>query len=1023
MLTPLFSWQMHKVCDDKDATVFVVDLLTLAPLVSGKEGSKSLTEYFSVASFAASLMLKALIDSYKKAALVHLAASQAADSMAFLAVHAPVPATSYVHHPLARISMLLSSQDKAERVCWEIKCAKDILKSALENKVMPRDKGEDQSVSVHSYNHAAPVQDRLDALCELLQMCSGYGPAGESWKQMCPSRSKKCSKGQPFYSLVDMLCSAPLAHARMHKLLFERTWCQPFMDNFSSVLLQLEGKQSSLSSTKELGLNMQQGKFGNGTSMFNSYADAETTRVFLDPLVHAHDGEWTQLGRISEAAQNIEAKMRGAEMSGGINGSMFFSMAAVEKNLELKIPAPVYPEMRRKNIVSLAPPQPQLDRQASKPALMQTPEKQVEPDKWEKCGQKSSTGMSFADMVRKRQDADKLAESVNTSVGRSAICNASKGTWSWEHKPVVQVDEKMASPSKPTAWSRPHKLTLGAATAQHSEPEPTKKPPDNQSKGAWFDKCCSAPGKETIVLAEAKGRIGDAPCSAAHAAQAATGIHFAETYNASHVSHTYSPALPRPVQPQRGTRQSEPEAPPAQPCYNTTVPSPVDRGGQQHRVRYNPLRPQHASCANGDQGRRATAKRLHGEIETFLKHVEPTEASRRHRDQIVDEVKRAVNASWPDACVQVYGSYSTNLFLSHSDVDLLVLNASASENKSPLQIVSERVRGMTWCRYIKSIENAAVPVVKLTADVSLLSSAKVASLDLSSPSPGASRSPVKIEHLNIEDEEEQRACIAVDVTFDCHTGQAPIGLRDFVCAQLKRFPIIRPLVLVLKHFLFKQSLNDVYKGGLSSNSLVLLLIFYFNIPEVSAAHEAGLDPASDACIDQECWYGEWMMRVMQWLSEFPFSDVGIVVEPMSFVPLSDFGYGMLMTGECDPALTDVESSGKAGASREANLLYIQDPFNFHNIAAGSFEWYLVRRSVQGAYRILCNHDEPSPHLRIFGGVAQRPSPLASIFDRSNVASSVEAVLKEHAARLSSRSTPLEPLLKEHAAKRLALQTC
>lgn len=114
---------------------------------------------------------------------------------------------------------------------------------------------------------------------------------------------------------------------------------------------------------------------------------------------------------------------------------------------------------------------------------------------------------------------------------------------------------------------------------------------------------------------------------------------------------------------------------------------------------------------------------------------------------------------------------------------------------------------------------------------------------------------------------------------------------------------------------------------------------------------------------------------------------------------------------------------KTDTSREVNVLYIQDPFNFHNIAAGSFEWYLVRRSVQGAYRILCNHDEPSPHLRIFGGVAQRPSPLASIFDRSNVASSVEAVVKEQAARLSSRSTPLEPLFKEHASKRLALHTC
>ena len=106
---------------------------------------------------------------------------------------------------------------------------------------------------------------------------------------------------------------------------------------------------------------------------------------------------------------------------------------------------------------------------------------------------------------------------------------------------------------------------------------------------------------------------------------------------------------------------------------------------------------------------------------------------------------------------------------------------------------------------------------------------------------------------------------------------------------------------------------------MSSHSVVLLLIFYFSIPEVAAAHEAGLDRESPGYIDQGCWYGEWLMRLMQWLSEFPFSDVGIAVEPMSYVPLTDYGYGMLIMGECDPGLPDVTG--------ESNVLHIEDPFN------------------------------------------------------------------------------------------------
>jgi len=945
--------QWHAVQDDQRAAEFVLDLLTLAPLVSGKESTRPLhssCQYFSIASFAASVLLKALVDSYKAAAARHRAASLAgSDPLTYFAAHAPVARVSDDDEPIARIALLLSHKGQGERVGWEIKCAKAMLRSAQELVEAPSARGQEyQRASLYSYKPMSPLIDRHDGLWELL-----HGHVGDSWRQQLRSTRPSHSKEQPMFHLViDMLSSAPLAHARVHRALFKRAWSPSSVHSVREVLLELLGKRGSLGSNRELGLSMHDGKFGNGRSIFSTYADLEVNRAH-DPLVQGHDDEWTQMRRIDEAQRDIEAKVGGMqapfeEMSGGINGSMFFSMAAVEKKLELKIPPPVYPEMRKK----AQPPAPA--KVAPKEEVKSPPEPTVVAESAPTRVEKPAWGksaLSFADILRKGSE--------------------SSGAHS-------EVDDKRAS-QQASKWPRPH--DADSAGGVDSEVLPANRPKQTQP----------SPSLSPWGQRKAWGVQGQT-CSAAQAAQAATGVLFAQP--CQEIAPHQPPAWPSAAHAASSAASSHgparaPENKEEMTSNNKT--SARDETASK-RLRYNPLRPQHAPLAQATDTRRATARRLHVEMLEFLREVEPTQCSRRHRDEIVEQVKAAVAASCPDASVEVYGSYATDLFLAHSDVDLLVMHAQPSKSKSPLQVVSEHLRGMTWCRYIKTIETILVPVVKVTADVSLLDSARSVAEDK------------QIQHADTKDE-EQRACIAVDVTFDCNIGDAPLRLRDFVCEQLKRFPIIRPLVLVLKHLLFKQGLNDYYKGGLSSHSVVLLLIFYFSIPEVAAAHEAGLDKESDGYIDEGCWYGEWLMRLMQWLSEFPFSDVGIAVEPMSYVPLTDYGYGMLIKGECDPDLPDVDTSGKGGGRGvEGNVLHIEDPFNKDpvdptkpsNIAQGCFEWYLVRRCLQGSFRILSNHKEPAPHMRIFGGVAESPSPLASILDRTQVTSSVAALLKEQA---------------------------
>ncbi|MFN7124084.1 MAG: hypothetical protein ACK4NM_18815, partial [Hydrogenophaga sp.] len=63
--------------------------------------------------------------------------------------------------------------------------------------------------------------------------------------------------------------------------------------------------------------------------------------------------------------------------------------------------------------------------------------------------------------------------------------------------------------------------------------------------------------------------------------------------------------------------------------------------------------------------------------------------------------------------------------------------------------------------------------------------------------------------------------VAVDISFD-----VPGGLRtaEMVKDYMRRFPMIKPLALVLKYFLAQRDLNETYTGGVGSFMLTMMLV-------------------------------------------------------------------------------------------------------------------------------------------------------------------------------------------------------
>lgn len=77
--------------------------------------------------------------------------------------------------------------------------------------------------------------------------------------------------------------------------------------------------------------------------------------------------------------------------------------------------------------------------------------------------------------------------------------------------------------------------------------------------------------------------------------------------------------------------------------------------------------------------------------------------------------------------------------------------------------------------------------------------------------------------VKLTDRETQ---VKVDISFNMQSGvQSAELIKDFKC----QYPVLAKLVLVLKQFLLQRDLNEVFTGGISSYSLILMCISFLQL--------------------------------------------------------------------------------------------------------------------------------------------------------------------------------------------------
>uniref|UniRef100_A0A3B3QSG7 Terminal nucleotidyltransferase 4A n=1 Tax=Paramormyrops kingsleyae TaxID=1676925 RepID=A0A3B3QSG7_9TELE len=183
---------------------------------------------------------------------------------------------------------------------------------------------------------------------------------------------------------------------------------------------------------------------------------------------------------------------------------------------------------------------------------------------------------------------------------------------------------------------------------------------------------------------------------------------------------------------------------------------------------------------------------LHEEIVDFYHFMSPRPEEAAMRKEVVGRIEAVIKELWPTADVQIFGSFSTGLYLPTSDIDLVVFG---TWERPPLQQLEQalRRRNVAVPYSIKVLDKATVPIIKLT---------------------------------------DQETEVKVDISFNVETGvKAAWFIKDYV----KRYTVLPYLIFVLKQFLLQRDLNEVFTGGISSYSLILMVISFLQLhPRIDA---------------------------------------------------------------------------------------------------------------------------------------------------------------------------------------------
>ncbi|KAF1770630.1 hypothetical protein GCK72_002450 [Caenorhabditis remanei] len=238
-----------------------------------------------------------------------------------------------------------------------------------------------------------------------------------------------------------------------------------------------------------------------------------------------------------------------------------------------------------------------------------------------------------------------------------------------------------------------------------------------------------------------------------------------------------------------------------------------------------------------------TVQGLHEEIVDMYHWIKPNEIESRLRTKVYEKVRDSVLQRWKHKAIKIsmFGSLRTNLFLPTSDIDVLVECEDWVGSSSDW--LAETARGLEMDNIAESVMvygGAYVPIVKMV---------------------------------------DRDTRLSIDISFNTVQG---VRAASYIAKVKEEFPLIEPLVLLLKQFLHYRNLNQTFTGGLSSYGLVLLLVNFFQLYALNMRHRTIYDRGVNL--------GHLLLRFLELYSlEFNYEEMGISPGQCCYIPKSAAG--------------------------------------------------------------------------------------------------------------------------------------
>lgn len=297
---------------------------------------------------------------------------------------------------------------------------------------------------------------------------------------------------------------------------------------------------------------------------------------------------------------------------------------------------------------------------------------------------------------------------------------------------------------------------------------------------------------------------------------------------------------------------------------------------------------------------------LHEEICDFYEYMKPLPSEIQMRGEVILRTMSIILNRWPQAKVHIFGSFCTTLFLPTGDIDLVV---HGQWNTTPLFSLEEdlRINDVALEDSILVLDKTVVPIIKF------------------------------IDKLTE---------VRVDISFNQESG---IKSARMIQQFIQEYPFLPKLVFVLKQFLYERSLHEVYYGGISSYSLILLLVSFLQLHPRRGATEAN-------------------------------PNLGVLLIEFFELYGRNFNYMKTAISVLDNGRYFPKEELVKNASGKNSLLYVVDPSNpTENAAGGCFGLWQVKQAFDYAF------------CRLHSTVLTRDNPIPK---RESLLSDIVKVSKE-----------------------------